>query len=62
MVIQSKKNSEDIRVYVYFWGMSAACVHDPFPTLPSDEVLDQVVGKEELLAFLFTYFIGVPNK
>jgi hypothetical protein len=28
-----------------------ACVHDPFPTIFSDEVLDQVVRKE---ACLFT--------
>jgi hypothetical protein len=51
MVIQSKNNSEDIRVYVYLWGMSVACVHEPFPTLSSDAVLDQVVGKE---AYSFT--------
>jgi len=31
--------------------LNSACVHDPFPTPFSDEVLDQVVGKE---AYSFT--------
>jgi hypothetical protein len=29
--------------------MNSTCVHDPFPTAFSDEVLDQVVGKESYL-------------
>jgi hypothetical protein len=27
-------------------SLNSACVHDPFPTPFSDEVLDQVAGKE----------------
>jgi hypothetical protein len=42
IVIQRKKDTEDIRVCVDYKSMNSACVHDPFPTPFSDEVLDQV--------------------
>jgi hypothetical protein len=46
IVIQRKKDTEDIRVYVDYKILNSACVHDPFPTPFTDEVLEQVVGKE----------------
>ena len=51
--IQHKKMARGgIRVCVDFQNINvAACVHDPFPTPFSDEVLDQAVGKE---AYSFT--------
>jgi hypothetical protein len=51
IVIQSKKGIDDIRVYVDYRSLNSSCVHDPFPTPFSDEVLDQVVGNE---AYSFT--------
>lgn len=39
IVIQSKNNSEDVRVFVDFISFHSACIHDPFPTPFSDEVL-----------------------
>jgi hypothetical protein len=51
IVIQSKKGMEDIRVCVDYQSLNSACVHDPFSTPFSDEVLDQVVGRE---AYSFT--------
>ena len=46
IVIQRKKGIEDIRVYVDYRSLNSACVHDPFPTPFSNEVLDQVAGNE----------------
>jgi hypothetical protein len=40
IVIQSKKGTEDIRVYVDYRSLNSACVHDPFPTPFTDEVLE----------------------
>jgi hypothetical protein len=51
IVIQRKKGTEDIWVYVDYRSLNVTCVHDPFPTPFNDEVLDQVVGKE---AYSFT--------
>lgn len=44
-MIQNNKDTEDIRVCVDFKSYNSACVHDPFPTPFSDEVLDKVAGK-----------------
>jgi hypothetical protein len=46
IVIQRKKGTEDIRVCVDYKSLNSACVHDPFPTPFTDEVLEQVAGKE----------------
>jgi hypothetical protein len=46
IVIQRKKGTKDIRAYVDYRSLNYACVHDPFLTLFTDEVLEQVVGKE----------------
>ena len=46
IVIQSKKDKKCIRVYVGYRSLNSTCVHDPFPTPFSEEVLDQVAGKE----------------
>jgi hypothetical protein len=40
IVIQRKKGTKDIRVYVDYKSLSSACVHDPFPTPFTDEVLE----------------------
>jgi hypothetical protein len=51
IIIQSKKGTKDIHVCVDYRSLNSTCIHDPFPTPFSDEVLDQVVGKE---AYSFT--------
>jgi hypothetical protein len=40
IVIQRKKDIEDIRVCVDYRSLNSACVHDPFPTPYTDEVLE----------------------
>ena len=51
IVIQSKKEKLEIRVCVDYRSLNNACIHDPFPTPFSDEVLDNIVGNE---AYSFT--------
>jgi len=46
IVIQRKKGTEDIRVCVDYKSLNSAYVHDHFPTPFTDEVLEQVAGKE----------------
>jgi hypothetical protein len=46
IVIQRNKGTEDIRVCVDYRSLNSACVHDPFPTPFTDEMLEQAVGKE----------------
>jgi hypothetical protein len=45
MVVQDKKTGE-IRIFVDLRKLNYACVHDPFPTPFTDEVLDNVGGHE----------------
>jgi hypothetical protein len=51
IVIQRKKDTEDIKVCVDYKSLKYSCVNDPFPTPFTDEVLEQVAGKE---AYSFT--------
>lgn len=50
MVVQEKKQKEEIRTFVDLWKMNDACVHDPFSTLFTEEVLDDV-GEQESYSF-----------
>src|ERR1700679_2462020 len=43
MVVQDKKTGE-IRIYVDLKKLNYACLHDPFPTPFTEEVLDNVGG------------------
>jgi hypothetical protein len=45
ILIQSKKDTEDIWVYVDYRSLNYECVHDLFPTPFNEEVLDQVARK-----------------
>jgi hypothetical protein len=45
MVVKDKKTGE-LRICVYLKKLNDACLHDPFPTPFSDEVLDNVGGQE----------------
>jgi hypothetical protein len=45
MVVQDKKSGE-VRIYVDLRKLTDACLHDPFPTPFTDEVLDNVEGQE----------------
>jgi hypothetical protein len=51
MVVQDKKTGE-IRIFVDLKKINDACLHDPFPTPFTDEVLDNVEGQE---VYSFTY-------
>ena len=51
MVVQNKKSKGEIRIYVDLRKLNNACVHDPFPTTFSDEILDNVGGHD---AYSFT--------
>eukprot|EP00253_Pinus_taeda_P015668 PITA_15668 len=51
IVVQEKKKKEEIRIYVDLRKLNDACMHDPFPSPFTDEVLDNVSGQE---AYSFT--------
>lgn len=42
IVIYNKKDIDDVRVCVDFNTLNSKCIHNPFPTPFSDEVLNQV--------------------
>ena len=46
MVVQEKKNKGEIRICVNLRKLNDACLHDPFPTPFTDEVLENVGGQE----------------
>ena len=50
MVVQEKKQKGEIRICVDLRKLNDACVHDPFPTSFTDEVLDNV-GEHEAYSF-----------
>ena len=49
MVIQEKKTKGEICIYVDLRKLKDACIHDPFPTPFSDEILDSVDGKDVIM-------------
>ena len=51
MVVQEKNHKDEIRICVDLRKLNDACVHDPFATPFTDEVLDNVGGQE---AYSFT--------
>ena len=51
MVVQEKKQKDEIMICVDLIKLNDACVHDLFPTPFTDEVLGNVVGQE---AYSFT--------
>ena len=46
MVVQEKKTKGEIRICVDLRNLNDACLHDPFPTPFTDEVLDNVEVQE----------------
>ena len=44
MVVQEKKNKDEIRICVDLRELNDSCVHDPLPTPFTNEVLDNVGG------------------
>eukprot|EP00253_Pinus_taeda_P003933 PITA_03933 len=50
MVVQEKKQKDEIRICVDLRKINDACVHDPFLTSFTDEVLDNV-GSQEAYSF-----------
>jgi len=46
MVILEKKKVGEIRICVDLTKLNDACLHGPFPTPFTDEVLENVGGKE----------------
>eukprot|EP00253_Pinus_taeda_P004786 PITA_04786 len=51
MVVQEKKQKDEIRICIDLKKLNDACLHDPFMTPFTDEVLDNVGGHE---AYSFT--------
>ena len=51
MVVQKKKQKDGIRICINLKNLNDTCVHDPFPTPFTNEVLDNVGGQE---AYYFT--------
>lgn len=45
MVVQEKKQNNEIRICVDLRKLNDACVHDPFLTLFTDEVLNNMGGE-----------------
>ena len=45
MVVQEKNTKGEIRICVDLRKLNDACLHDPFPTPFTDEVLDNVGGQ-----------------
>ena len=52
MVVQEKKQKDEIRICVDLRKLNDSYVHDLFSTLFTDKVIDNVGGKE---AYSFTY-------
>lgn len=46
MVVQKKNKKGLIQIYVDLTILNDACVHDPFPTLFTHEVLENIGGQE----------------
>ena len=46
MVVQEKNTKGEIRICVDLRKLNDACLHDPFPSPFTDEVLDNVRGQE----------------
>ena len=46
IVIQDKKAISEFRICVNLRNLNDACLHDPFPTPFTDEVLERIGGKE----------------
>lgn len=51
MVVQEKKEKGEIKIFVNLMKLNDACLHDPFPTTFTDEVLDNV-GEKEAYSFI----------
>ena len=49
IVIQDKKTIGKVRIYVYLRKLNDACLHDPFPTPFTYEVLESIRGPEMYL-------------
>ena len=45
-MIQDKKTTCEVRIYVDMRKLNDACLHDPFPTPFTDEVVESVRGQE----------------
>ena len=46
IIIQDKKTISEVRICVDLRKLNNACLHEPFPTPFTDEVLESVRGKE----------------
>ena len=44
IAIHDKNNTSEVRIYVNLEKLNNACLHDPFPTPFTDEVLENVRG------------------
>ena len=50
IVVQDKKATSEVKIYVDLRKLNDACLHDPFPTPFTDEVLESV-DRQEMYSF-----------
>ena len=55
MVVQDKKTDE-VQICVDLRKLNDACMHDPFPTSFTDEVIEGV-GGQEMYSFTYGFFV-----
>ena len=51
LILVKDKKSRDNKIYVHLWSLNATCVRDLFATSFTDELLENVGGRE---AYSFT--------
>ena len=56
IVIQDKKTSSEVRICVDLRKLNDACLHDPFPTPFTYDLLEKVGGKE-MYSFTDGFFV-----
>ena len=56
IVVQDKKTLGEVRICVDLRNLNDACLHDPFPTSCTNEVLENVGGQE-----MYSYTDGVSG-
>ena len=57
MVVQDKKTGE-IRICVDLRKLNDGCMHDPFPTPFTDEVLEGIGGQESVLFYRWIFWLS----
>ena len=57
IVIQDKKTTDEVRICVDLRKLNDTCLHDPFPTPFTDEVLESALRKNKKEYDYFLYYL-----